>query len=59
MGAFFTRCLPIWLALKTMLGRVSERENFFPVNCSKVALECDWNSKNSQNVQNFGFFLEK
>ena len=29
---------------------------FFQTNCSKFAVECDWNSKNSQNVQNLGFF---
>ena len=29
---------------------------FFWPNCSKFAVECDWNSKNSQNVQNLGFF---
>ena len=56
MGAFFSRCLPIELALKTMLARVSERENLFSLNCSKFAVECDWNSKNSQNFRNLGFF---
>ena len=29
MGAFFTQCLPIKLALKTILARGSERESFF------------------------------
>ena len=43
------------LALKTMLTRVSECE-FFSLNCSKFALECNWSSKKSQNVQNLGFF---
>ena len=38
-----------------MLDRVSERE-FFTLNCSKFAVECDWNRKNSQNVPNLGFF---
>ena len=37
-----------------MLAR-SERE-FFPPNCSKFAVECNWESKNSQNIQNLGFF---
>ena len=34
----------------------TEREISFWPNCSKLAVECDWNSKNSQNVQNLGFF---
>ena len=29
--------------------------NFFSSNCSKFAVECNWNSKISQNIQNFGF----
>ena len=37
---------------------------FFPPNYSKFAVECDWNNKISQNVQNLGFlkidgFFEK
>ena len=39
---FFTRCLPIAF---TMFVHVSERETFFSPNCSKFAVECDWNSK--------------
>ena len=35
-----------------------ERENF-SLDCKKFAIECDWNSKNSQNVQNLGFFSGK
>ena len=34
----------------------TEREIVFRPNCSKFAVECDWNSRNSQNVQNLGFF---
>ena len=41
---------------KTMFVHVSEREIFFSLNCSKFAEECDWNSKNSQKVQNLGCF---
>ena len=26
---------------------------------SNFAFKCDWNTKNSQNVQNMGFFIEK
>ena len=37
---------------------VSQRENFLYPNFSKFAVECDWNSKVSLNVQNFGLFLE-
>ena len=44
-----------------MFVHVSERETFFSLNCSKFAVESDWNSKNSQNVRIFfgeidGFF---
>ena len=48
MERFFTRCLPIFF---TMFFHVSERE-FFSPKCSKFAVECDWNSKISRNVQN-------
>ena len=30
--------------------------NFFSPNCSKFAVQCDWNSMISQNVQNLAFF---
>ena len=26
---------------------------------SKFAVECDWNRKISQNIQNFGFFVKE
>ena len=38
-----------------MFIHVSERE-FFSKNCSRFAIECDWNSKIPQSVQNLGFF---
>ena len=41
---------------KTTFVHVSEREFCFSLNCSKFAVECDWNSKNSQNFQILGFF---
>ena len=41
---------------ETMFVHVSEREIFFSLNFSKIAVECDWNSKVSQNVQNLFFF---
>ena len=41
---------------KTMFVHLSEREIFFSLNYSEFAVECDWNSKNSQNVQNLFFF---
>ena len=31
----------------------------FSPNCSKFAVECDWNSQNSQNFQNLCFFFGK
>ena len=37
---------------------ITEREIFFNNKESKFAVECDWNSKISQNVQNSGF-IEK
>ena len=44
---------------KMMLVHVSEREISFSLNCSKFAAECEWNSKNTQNVQNLDFFWKK
>ena len=44
-----------WARAKTMLAH-SERESFFSPNCSKFAVEWDWESKNPQNVQILGFF---
>ena len=38
IGAFFTRFLPNELALKTILVRVSERENFFAKNAKIVKM---------------------
>ena len=37
----------------------TERENSFWPNCSKFAVECDWNSKSSQNVQNWLFWKNR
>ena len=31
---------------KTMFVHISDREIFSPSNCSKFAVECDWNGKN-------------
>ena len=44
---------------KTMFVHVSEHEFIFSLNCSKFAVECDSNSRNSQNVQYLGFFRKK
>ena len=56
MGAIFgpmsANCLH---SLKTMFVHVSESE-FHSANCSKFAVESDWNSQIFQSVQNFGFF---
>ena len=37
----------------------SEREIFFWLNCSKFAVESDWNSKICQNVRNLGLSWKK
>ena len=37
----------------------SGRQNFSTQNYCKFAVECDWKSKISQNVQNLGYFSEK
>ena len=34
----------------------TDHENIFRPNCSKFAVECNWNGKNSQNIQILGFF---
>ena len=47
----FANCVHI----KTMFVHVSKRETFCQLNCSKFAVECDWNGRNSQNVQNLVF----
>ena len=57
-GPFLTFFYPMFancVHTKTMFVHVSEREIFFSLNCSKFTVQCDWNSKNSQNVQNLGF----
>ena len=57
MVHFFTQCLPTAFTLKTMFVHISEREIFSP-NCCKFAIECDCDSKISQNVQSWVFFGE-
>ena len=55
MGAFFypmsAICLPI---ANDIHARFSPW--IFSLNCSKFAVECDWNNKTSQNDQNLGLF---
>ena len=58
MGAFFYQMNANRLQTKTLFVQVSERE-FLPPNCSKFAVECNWNTKISENVQIFWFFLAK
>ena len=56
---FLSRCLPIAFEPNANIGKfvhAIEPEINFSTNCSKFAVECDWKSKNSQNVQNLGFF---
>ena len=45
-----------WARVNEPTSVVHVSEVFFSSNCSKFAVECDWNSGNSQNVQNLGFF---
>ena len=59
IDVFFTRCLPIAFTPTSALLFTSEREFSFWLNCSNFAVECDWNSKISQNVQKFGVFFKK
>ena len=56
MGAFYNPIFANCVHAKTMFAHVSDRTKFFWANCSALALECDWNSKSSQNVENLGFF---
>ena len=37
----------------------SSDRNFFTAKYSNFAVECDWYSKTSRNVQNLGFFQKK
>ena len=53
---FLTRCLPIAFTPTSAFLFTSEREINLSPNCSKLPVECDWNRKNSQNVQNLGCF---
>ena len=55
---FFYTMLANCVHTKTMLVHFSERKIFFSLNCSKFAIEYDWNSKIPRNIQNLGF-LEK
>ena len=55
MERLFTWCLPIEF---TMLAHVSECAVFSP-NCSSFAVECNSNSKFSQNERNLCFLLKK
>ena len=53
---FFNPMFANCVHTKTMLVHVSELEIFFSLNCSKFAVECDWDNKNSRNVQSLVFF---
>ena len=55
ISPFFTRCFPSELAERSQ-HRLFTCLKFFSTNCRKFAVECDWNTKISQNVQNLGFF---
>ena len=47
-NVYFTQCMPTAFPMCVL---ASERY-FFPPNCCNFAVECDWNSDISQNVQN-------
>ena len=51
----FTRCLPIAYTPNRQVCSRYWTWNYFSIKYSKFAVECDWNSKNSQNVQDLGF----
>ena len=53
---FFTRCLRIAFVQTSSFLFTSEHEKIFSPSWSKFAVECDWNTKNSQNAPNLGFF---
>ena len=55
---FFTRCLPIAFTPTPAVCSRYWMKNFFSLNCSKFAVECDWKSKISKNVQKLGFFFK-
>ena len=43
-------------SLVTLLNVKLFPDQIVEIDQRKIAVECDWNSKNSQNVQNLGFF---
>ena len=53
---FFNPMFANCVNTKTMFVHGSEQEIFFSLSCCKFAVECDWNRKNSQKVQNLSFF---
>ena len=58
---FFTRCLPIAVTLNDVGQNFFSFLNvkFFLTKCRKLAVEDDWNSKISQNVQSLFFWLNR
>ena len=52
---FLTRCLPIAITPNRQVCSRYWAWIFFPANCSKFAVEWDWNIGISQSVQNLGF----
>ena len=55
----FYRCLPIAFTPTSAIVHVYECESCSLSNCSKFAVECDWNSKISRNVQKIWVFSKK
>ena len=59
-GAFFNVVFfANWARAKNNVGSRFWTWKLFSLNCSKLAVECDWNSKNSQYVRKLGFFCAK
>ena len=56
---FLTQCLPIAFTPTSAVCSRYWMWKFFSLNCSKFAVESDWNSMISQNVPNLGFFEKK
>ena len=52
----FSQCLLIAFTLKRCAFTFLK---YFSLICSKFAVECDWNSKNCQNIRNFVFIFWK
>ena len=55
-GCVFYPIFANWVRTKNDVDSHFWMWKLFSLNCSKFAVECNWNSKNSQNIQNSGSF---